>query len=206
MVGLAPQPLAKDRARCPVPCRCWFFEEERIDDEPHQECADRDQGPPADPGTAPYRCGTSNGRTAKRVQTLAGFAWRIHASPFSPNSLATAFCVGIGVFTSSVAIAAGECFAPGSRTEYTHSAHPRRRRTRERGPTLNRRLLRWGVKSAFQRVLCLHLKNCSEPDVTVAKPLVGPSSDRCVSKKSIAPTRLTGRPSAGDGPGDDGRA
>ena len=31
----------------------------------------------------------SSGRTAKRVQTLQGLAWRIQVSPRSPNSLAT---------------------------------------------------------------------------------------------------------------------
>ena len=43
---------------------------------------------------------TSSGRTANRVQTLTGLAWRIQPSPCSPNSLVTetlmgTSCVGV---------------------------------------------------------------------------------------------------------------
>src|SRR5918998_5349219 len=36
----------------------------------------------------------SSGRTANRVQTLTGLAWRIHLSPSSPNSLVTETLIG----------------------------------------------------------------------------------------------------------------
>jgi hypothetical protein len=85
----------------------------------------------------------SRGRTAKRVQTLTGLAWRIQRSPSSPNSLVTEMLIAdllrAGLAPAQLGRGGGRSY----RCSYRSASWRRISSAREDTPSFTNTLRRW---------------------------------------------------------------